>query len=102
VVHSTFELMCHAREIGSTKWPPPITELGRLALMISFTFAMAQARFGLRPDTELNEANAVGTVHHKQGPPFGAESQLVSLLRSATSLRLGNQERCKNRIEGTN
>ena len=35
--------------------------LGLLALMIGFTFAMAQTRFELRRDAVLHEANAIGT-----------------------------------------
>jgi hypothetical protein len=36
--------------------------LGLLALMIAFTFSMALARFDLRRDAVLNEANAIGTT----------------------------------------
>ena len=36
--------------------------LGLLALMIGFTFAMAQTRFDVRRDAILNEANAIGTT----------------------------------------
>ena len=36
--------------------------LGLLALMISFTFAMALTRFDARRDAVLNEANSIGTT----------------------------------------
>jgi hypothetical protein len=36
--------------------------LGLLALMIGFTFAMAQTRFELRREAVLNEAKAIGTT----------------------------------------
>ena len=36
--------------------------LGLLALMISFTFAMALSRYEARREAVLNEANAIGTT----------------------------------------
>jgi hypothetical protein len=36
--------------------------LGLLALIISFTFAMALSRFDARRDALLREANAIGTA----------------------------------------
>ena len=36
--------------------------LGLLALMLSFTFAMAVTRFDARRDAVLKEANAIGTA----------------------------------------
>ncbi len=57
--------------------------LGLLALMISFTFAMALARFDSRRDALLNEANAIGTAALRARllpAPHGAES--LRLLRN--------------------
>ena len=42
--------------------------LGLLALMISFTFAMALSRFEARRDALLNEANAIGTTALRSRP----------------------------------
>src|SRR5579859_1509169 len=50
--------------------------LGLLALMISFTFAMALSRFEARRDAVLAEANAIGTTAlraHLLAEPEGAE-----------------------------
>lgn len=63
--------------------------LGLLALMISFTFAMALARFDTRRDAILTEANAIGTAALRARmlpPPHAAES--LSLLRSYVQIRL--------------
>jgi len=54
--------------------------LGLLALMISFTFAMALARFDARRDALLNEANAIGTT--------ALRARLLPAPHSAESLRL--------------
>jgi hypothetical protein len=63
--------------------------LGLLALMIGFTFHMAQARFELRRDAVLNEANAIGTAALRArllSPPHNTES--LALLREYVKVRL--------------
>ena len=63
--------------------------LGLLALMIGFTFHMAQTRFELRRDAVLNEANAIGTVALRArllSPPHSTES--LALLRDYVKVRL--------------
>jgi hypothetical protein len=63
--------------------------LGLLALMIGFTFAMAQTRFELRREAVLNEANAIGTAALRARllpAPHNAES--LALLRDYTKIRL--------------
>jgi hypothetical protein len=63
--------------------------LGLLALIISFTFAMALTRFDQRRDALLNEANAIGTAALRTRllpAPYGAES--LRLLRTCVQIRL--------------
>jgi hypothetical protein len=63
--------------------------LGLLALMIGFTFAMAQTRFELRRDSVLNEANSIGTTALRArllAPPHNTES--LALLRDYVNVRL--------------
>jgi hypothetical protein len=63
--------------------------LGLLALMLSFTFAMALTRFDERRDALLNEANAIGTAALRAGllpTPHGAES--LKLFRDYVQVRL--------------
>jgi len=63
--------------------------LGLLALMIGFTFAMAQTRFELRREAVLNEANAIGTTALRARllpPPHNVES--LKLLRDYVRIRL--------------
>jgi hypothetical protein len=63
--------------------------VGTLALMISFTIAMALARFDSRRDALLNEANAIGTAALRARllpAPHGAES--LRLLRNYVQIRL--------------
>jgi hypothetical protein len=63
--------------------------LGLLALMIGFTFAMAQTRFELRREAVLNEANAIGTTALRARllpPPHNTES--LELLREYVKARL--------------
>jgi len=63
--------------------------LGLMALMISFTFAMALSRFEARRDAVLNEANAIGTTALRARllpAPHNAEAR--KLLRSYVQLRL--------------
>jgi hypothetical protein len=63
--------------------------LGLLALMLSFTFAMALTRFDERRDGVLIEATAIGTATLRAGllpAPHGAES--VKLFRDYVQVRL--------------
>ncbi|HYP57878.1 MAG TPA: hypothetical protein VEQ35_06290 [Beijerinckia sp.] len=63
--------------------------LGLLALMISFTFAMALMRFDARRDALLGEANAIGTAALRARllpAPQNAES--LKLLRDYVQIRL--------------
>jgi hypothetical protein len=63
--------------------------LGLLALMIGFTFAMAQTRFELRRDAVLNEANTIGTTALRARllpSPHNTES--LALLREYVKIRL--------------
>ena len=63
--------------------------LGLLALMISFTFAMALSRFDARRDVLLREANAIGTAALRARllpTPYGAES--LKLFRDYVQTRL--------------
>jgi hypothetical protein len=63
--------------------------LGLLALMLSFTFAMAVARFDARRDAVLKEANAIGTAALRARllpAPHNADS--LRLLRDYVGVRL--------------
>ncbi|MGD9658401.1 MAG: hypothetical protein AB7U61_12340 [Methylocystis sp.] len=63
--------------------------LGLLALMLSFTFAMALTRFDARRDAVLREANAIGTAALRARllpAPYGAES--LKLLRDYVQIRV--------------
>jgi hypothetical protein len=63
--------------------------LGLLALMLSFTFAMALTRFDERREGALIEANAIGTASLRAGllpAPHGVES--VKLFRDYVQVRL--------------
>lgn len=63
--------------------------LGLLALLISFSFAMALSRFDARRDSVLNEATAIGTTALRARmlpPPHNVES--LALLREYVRLRL--------------
>jgi hypothetical protein len=63
--------------------------LGLLALMISFTFAMALSRFEARRDALLNEANAIGTTALRSRLlPAPHDAEAVKLLREYVRLRL--------------
>ena len=56
--------------------------LGLLALMISFSFAMALSLFEARRDAVLNEANAIGTTALRARLlPAPHDAQAVKLLR---------------------
>jgi len=74
--------------------------LGLLALMIGFTFAMAQTRFELRREAVLNEANSIGTAALRARllpPPHGAECQ--KLLRDYAKARLRIAQRFPSSLE---
>jgi hypothetical protein len=63
--------------------------LGLLALMLSFTFAMAVARFDARRDGVLKEANAIGTAALRARLlPAPESGESLQLLRDYVGLRL--------------
>jgi hypothetical protein len=63
--------------------------LGLLALMISFTFAMALSRFEARRDAVLSEANAIGTTALRARLlPVPHNSEVLKLLHEYVQLRL--------------
>ena len=62
--------------------------LGLLALMISFTFAMALSRFDARREAVLNEANAIGTTALRARLlPAPHNTQCLTLLREYVRVR---------------
>jgi len=68
--------------------------MGLLALMISFTFAMALTRFDARRDALINEANAITTTALRARllpAPHGTES--LKLLRDYVQLRIDYTEK---------
>lgn len=74
--------------------------LGLLALMISFTFAMALSRFDARRDGVLNEANAIGTTALRARllpAPHSTES--LKLLRDYVQVRLDITKRTPSDAE---
>src|SRR5271166_2197119 len=74
--------------------------LGLLALMLSFTFAMAVTRFDARRDAVLKEANAIGTAALRARllpAPHDAES--LRLLRDYVQIRLDVAKRAPARPE---
>jgi len=63
--------------------------LGLLALMISFTFAMALSRYEARREAVLNEANAIGTTALRARLlPAPYNSDVLKLLKQYVQLRL--------------
>ena len=63
--------------------------LGLLALMISFSFAMALSLFEARRDAVLSEANAIGTTALRARLlPAPHDAQTVKLLREYVQIRL--------------
>jgi hypothetical protein len=63
--------------------------LGLLALMLSFTFAMAVARFDARRDGVLKEANAIGTAALRARLlPAPQNNESLKLLRDYINIRL--------------
>lgn len=74
--------------------------LGLLALMLSFTFAMALTRFDERREGVLIEANAIGTATLRAGllpAPHGAQS--VKLFRDYVQVRLLLAKRVPSQAE---
>jgi hypothetical protein len=74
--------------------------LGLLALMLSFTFAMALNRFEERREGVLVEANAIGTATLRAGllpVPYAAES--VKLFREYVQVRLDIAKRVPAQAE---
>lgn len=73
---------------------------GLLALMISFTFAMALTRYDARRGAVLNEANAIGTTALRArllAPPLDSES--LKLLQTYTQIRLDAAQRVLPDVE---
>ena len=74
--------------------------LGLLALMISFTFAMALTRFDARRDAVLNEANAIGTTALRARLlPSPHSSDCLALLRDYVKVRLDITRRVPSNAE---
>ena len=74
--------------------------LGLLALMISFTFAMALSRFDARREAVLTEANAIGTTALRARllpPPHNTES--LALLRDYVQVRLDLTQRVASELD---
>jgi hypothetical protein len=68
--------------------------LGLLALMIGFTFALAQSRFELRRDAVLNEANTIGTTALRARLlPAPHDAEILGLLRDYVKVRLNITQR---------
>lgn len=64
--------------------------LGLLALLIGFTYAMAVARYDLRRQTVLEEANAIGsTVNFALMLPQADRGPVLAELRDYTNVRIG-------------
>jgi Protein of unknown function (DUF4239) len=74
--------------------------LGLLALMISFTFAMALSRFDARRDGVLNEANAIGTTALRARLlPAPQNTESLKLLREYVQVRLDITKRTPSASE---
>jgi hypothetical protein len=74
--------------------------LGLLALMISFTFAMALSRFEARRDTVLEEANAIGTTALRARLlPAPHATETLNLLREYVQLRLDVTQGLRSALE---
>ena len=64
--------------------------LGLLALLIAFSFSMAESRYDLRRSMVLEEANAIGsTANFALMLPESAQKPILSLLRDYTTVRIG-------------
>jgi hypothetical protein len=74
--------------------------LGLLALMISFTFAMALSRFEARRDTVLKEANAIGTTALRARLlPAPHDAETLKLLREYVQLRVDSAQGMRSAVE---
>jgi hypothetical protein len=74
--------------------------LGLLALMISFTFAMALSRFDARRDAVLNEANTIGTTALRARLlPRPHSTECLNLLREYVQIRLDITQRTPSPLE---
>jgi hypothetical protein len=63
--------------------------LGLLALLIAFSFSMAESRYDLRRSMVLEEANAIGsTANFALMLPQPAQAPILSLLRDYTAVRI--------------
>jgi hypothetical protein len=63
--------------------------LGLLALLLGFTFAMAQSRYALRQELVVEEANDIGTTYLRSRMlPEPNKTEIASLLRSYVEARL--------------
>jgi hypothetical protein len=63
--------------------------LGLLALMISFTFAMALSRYEARREAVLQEANSIGTTALRARLlPAPHNTEVLRLLREYVQIRL--------------
>ena len=63
--------------------------LGLLALLIAFSFSMAEARYDQRRNMVLEEANAIGsTANFALMLPQPAQEPILSLLRDYTAVRI--------------
>jgi hypothetical protein len=64
--------------------------LGLLALLIAFSFSMAETRYDLRRSMVLEEANAIGsTANFALMLPEPAQEPILSLLRKYVAVRIG-------------
>jgi len=74
--------------------------LGLLALMISFTFAMALTRFEARREAVLNEANSIGTTALRARLlPSPNNTESLALLRNYVKIRLDVTQRVPSAAE---
>jgi hypothetical protein len=63
--------------------------LGLLALLLGFTFAMAQSRFEMRQQGVVDESNSIGAAFLRSRPlPEPSRTEAVGLLRSYVDVRL--------------
>ena len=63
--------------------------LGMLALLLGFTFAMAQSRFAVRQGLVLEEANDIGTTYLRSRLlPEPSKTEIANLLRGYVDARL--------------
>ncbi|CAM3301758.1 DUF4239 domain-containing protein [Corallococcus sp. ZKHCc1 1396] len=63
--------------------------LGLVALLLSFSFSMAEERFSQRRDLVVKEANAIGTLYLRSGfLPEPTRTEMRSRLRRYVDLRL--------------